>query len=120
MKNSEQIEVRALERGSLVTLDGQFIGGEETDAFRKVLSELAQEHETVVFVNMEGVTYVNSAFIGALISGNADVLRAGGTLVVAGLTSQIDSVFRLTKLHMVLPIYTRLDVAFAELGVSPT
>ncbi len=120
MKRHEQLEVTEVTGGRIIVLHDQFIGGEETDAFRTELVRAAKDKSPVVIVDMDDVPYVNSAFIGALISGNADVKRTGGTVVVARLTAQVDSVFRLTKLHKVVPIYTRLDVAFGDYGVSQT
>jgi anti-anti-sigma factor len=120
MKRHEQLELTELHGGRLLVLHDQFIGGEETDVFRRELVRAAKENVPVVVVDMQDVPFVNSAFIGALISGNADVKRTGGTVVVARLSAQVDSVFRLTKLHNVVPIYTRLDVAFSDFGVSNT
>jgi anti-anti-sigma factor len=118
MKRHEQLDVTELVGGRLIVLHDQFIGGEETDAFRTELLQAARDKSPLVLVDMNDVPFVNSAFIGALLAGNAEVMRNGGALVVARLTAQVDSVFRLTKLHKVLPIYTRLDVALGQHGVS--
>ena len=100
---TEQIVVQTEEEWLVVTLSGQFIGGDETDEMRKVLGSGSVAGKQVI-VDMTLVSFVNSSFLGALLASHASQARKGGQIHIVGLQEQLLQLFRITKLDAVIPI----------------
>jgi anti-sigma B factor antagonist len=114
----EQIDVHEDGSTTVVTLDGQFIGGDETDALRESLHECGTKHAARVIVDFSAVPYVDSSLIGVLLSANASITKRGGVIALVGMNDAVQQVFTLTKMHLVFPLYETVAVAKQTLNVS--
>lgn len=109
----EQLDVSENNRHTVLTLRGQFIGGDETDALRTALAECNKDLGTTVVLDMTNATYVNSSCIGVLLAAHAHASRNQGTIVIAGADDAVLDVFRITKMHLVFRMYPTLQDALA-------
>lgn len=114
----EQIDVHEDGSMSVVTLNGQFIGGDETDVLREALMAHGLKSGAQVIVDFTAVPYVDSSVIGVLLSANASFTKRGGKLVLAGMNDAVQQVFTMTKMHLVFPLYDSVAVAKQALNVS--
>ncbi len=114
----EQIDVRDEGTITIVSLNGQFIGGEETDALRDVFVGLTKRERPYVIVDLADVSYLNSSFISALLAAHAALARRGGVIALAGMNGTIGQIFAVTKLELVFPLFPTVEVAKSSQKVS--
>jgi anti-sigma B factor antagonist len=85
--------------------------------FRQSFEEyLAKGTETVV-IEMEGVSFIDSTGMGALIS-LRKALPAGGELVISGANETVTNLLRLTRLNKVFMIVDDVQSALDKLGAK--
>lgn len=102
----------------IVSLRGQFIGGEETDELRTVLGEVAHTAPKAVLLDMSNVTYLNSTALGVLIAAHASMAKNGGKVALCGLSQSLENIFVITKLSMVFDIYQNREHALSALSTT--
>lgn len=100
----------------IITLRGQFIGGEETDRLRSVLTEVAHSGAKLVVLDLSSVSYLNSTALGVLIAAHSTITRNGGKIVLCGLSQSLENIFVITKLSMVFDIYKDRQSALETLS----
>lgn len=82
-------------------------------ALRELVDRVVAEGRSHVVVDLSGTTFVDSSGLGALIAGLKSTRAAGGDLRVAGATTPVLSVLRLTNLDRVLRPYPAVADALA-------
>lgn len=107
----EQLDVAIIDSVTVIRLQGQFIGGDETDALRDLLTAKGSVRNARVVIDFSGATYVNSAFLGVLLSTNAVVTRHRGTMTLAVVPAAIMEVIGVTKLDLVFPVFDTVEEA---------
>lgn len=106
-----QIKVEEQIGGTIVNLKGQFIGGDETEELKNLVTKLSQEKNNKVIISLEKVTYLNSTALGVLISAHASFAKRGGKILLCGLNKSIENIFMITKLTLVFDITETLEEA---------
>ncbi|MFN8359492.1 MAG: STAS domain-containing protein [Candidatus Kapaibacterium sp.] len=101
---------------SVLQLRGQFIGGDETDELRSILSEAAEHQQSKLIVNLENVSYLNSTALGVLISAHTNFVKRDGKIALCNVSKSIENIFVITKLTLVFSIYATLDEAVQQLS----
>jgi anti-sigma B factor antagonist len=81
---------------------------------KELLADLVAQGTTRIVVDMDGVTFLDSSGLGALIGGLKSARQAGGDLRIARVTPSVLSVFRLTNLDRVLRPRENVEEAFDE------
>jgi len=81
------------------------------DQFKAELHGLINSGNKYIVVNFEQVIYVDSSFLGALVSALKLAMNNGGDIAVVGLTSDIRSLFQLVRLDKVFKIYANTQEA---------
>ena len=107
----EQFDVVNTQGATVISLQGQFIGGDETDALRDVLRQSGSRRKAKVIIDFANVTYVNSAFLGVMLSSNAIVARNLGSIAFAAVPTSIKDVLGVTKLDLVFPLFDTVQAA---------
>lgn len=107
----EQFDVENTQGATVISLKGQFIGGDETDALRDVLRQVGSGRKAVIIMDFASVSYVNSAFLGVLLSSNAIVARNRGSIVLAAVPPSIMDVLSVTKLDLVFRMFDTVQAA---------
>ena len=107
---NDQVSIDDVNGTAVIELSGQFLGGDETDHLKQTLSDMADAGKTVV-LDMHQVTFVNSSFLGSLLSAHTHADRRGADLVLAGIKDSIAHIISLTRMDKVLDIRSSREEA---------
>lgn len=102
--------------GSVTVLDlkGRVrIGGGSLELHRAIKS-LVDEGKTQILLNLAGVTYIDSAGLGELVSSHVTVGNKGGALKLSHLTERIQDLMTITKLLTVFEVHDNESEAVAS------
>jgi anti-sigma B factor antagonist len=89
---------------AVVTPEGQFWGGKETDDLENVFKELAAQGNAKAVLNLEKVDYLNSTALGVLVSAHSNYSKRGGAIKLTNLDKRVKSIFVITKLTLVFDV----------------
>lgn len=117
MAEQQQLEIERGLHVATLRCSGQFIGGDETDALKNVLTQLMEEYKDIV-LDMGRVKYVNSSFLSTLLSVQTAISRRGGQMALAGLNETLLNVLSTTRMDLILRIYDTVDEALAALNTE--
>lgn len=84
-----------------------------TDLKTRLLS-LFEDGKSNMVINLEGVRFVDSSGLGALVSGFKNASARNGNFKLAALQPQVQSMFELTRLHRVFEIFPNSEEAIAS------
>ncbi|MFN0159324.1 MAG: STAS domain-containing protein [Bacteroidota bacterium] len=113
------IKTTTLQSGKIgvIEVKGSLVGGEETDELRNAVADFVEQGNKKLIIDLGKVTYLNSTAIGVLVSAHTTYSRNKGHVKLCGINNNINNIFVITKLMMVLDVVeTRDDAvkAFAE------
>jgi anti-sigma B factor antagonist len=89
---------------AIVTPEGQFWGGKETDELENIFKELATQGNSKAVLNLAKVDYLNSTALGVLVSAHSNYSKRGGSIKLTNLDKRVKSVFLVTKLTLVFDV----------------
>ena len=98
----------------IVDIDGELMGGTETEQFKNVIYNSIEEDIINIVVDLSKATWMNSSGLGMLITGLSTVRSSGGDLRLANLTERIKRPLQITKLDSVFAIYGSVEEAIAS------
>lgn len=101
------IQLNTRQVGDVVIIDavGHIVMGEPATKLRDTIRQLAERgHKRVVF-NLADVHYIDSSGLGELIAAGSTIVTQGGAVKLLNLTERVRTVFHMTKLHTVFPIF---------------
>jgi anti-sigma B factor antagonist len=75
------------------------------------IREQLQDRRTLFVIDCQGLNFINSSGLGALISALKDVRLSGGDLALCGLTPYVDEIFEITGLKRVFRVCKDVDEA---------
>lgn len=87
---------------------GRITLGEETNSLREAIRGLVETGHRKILLNLEGVTDIDSAGIGTLVTAYSSVRSRGGELKLVGVIERTRDVLQIAKL------YTVFDIARSE------
>jgi len=91
---------------------------EEIINMRNTFKKLASDNKTKLAINLKDVEYLSSSTIGALLSGNSIIKKAGGKVVLYNASSYIMDLFNIVKLSQVIPVCKTLEETLVVLNIS--
>ena len=98
---------------TLVEVEGQLIVGNRQEL--KGLIQVALEAgERKILIDCSGTAYIDSSGLGALVTISKKIRESGGELRLAGLNSDLQSLFELTKLDTLFVISPSVADALAS------
>lgn len=89
----------------VLSLNGEFIGGKETDQLQEVLNEEAKAETPRLLIDLGGATYLNSTSLGVLIAAHTNFAKRGGKVGLCNVSKNIENIFVITKLSLVFTIF---------------
>jgi anti-sigma B factor antagonist len=89
---------------TIVDISGRIVLGEESAALRDVVCGLLSKGQKKILFNLGGVTYIDSAGLGHLVSAFTSVRKQGGELKLLHLTNKVHDVMQITRLYTVFDI----------------
>lgn len=90
---------------SVAWLDGRIVLGEETGALRETVKSLIAQGKKNLVLNMNNVTLIDSAGLGALVSAYSSSKSAGASLRLCHLGAKFNELLQLTKLITLFDVY---------------
>ena len=98
----------------LVEVDGQLVVTNRQEFKQAILDAVEQGARTVV-IDFARTGYIDSSGLGALVSLSKRVRDAGGDIRLASLHDELRTLFELTRLDQLFPLYaTRADALAAR------
>jgi len=92
-------------------VDGEILGGPDTDAFEVAVQSALANGGRKVLVNLGGVHWVNSTGLGILIAGFTTMQRGGGALKLVNVSERIAGLLAVTRLSTIFQSFQHEDEA---------
>jgi anti-sigma B factor antagonist len=101
------LEITQREREGVVILDikGRLKAGDDTTRFRDKIEELSQAGTRNLVANLEGVDYIDSTGLGALVMCATSLRKNGGSMKLLNLNRRNIELLVMTKLATVFEIF---------------
>jgi anti-sigma B factor antagonist len=105
---------REVDGVSVVALDGRIVLGEESNALRERVKSLLAQGKTKIVLNMDNVTFIDSAGLGTLVAAHHSAKSHGAAMKLCHLGSKFQEVLQITKLLTVFDVYKNEAEAVAS------
>ncbi len=107
-------KLEKFENYCLMKLDGQFVGGDETDEFFNLaMGALADGCKNLV-MDFKDVLYFSSISIGKLIKLNYEYNLKDSRLILTNVNKTLQDVFKITKVSSILRITLTMEEALEQ------
>ncbi len=103
---------------AIVDLTGRITLGESTGILRDELRSLLAQGNKQIILNMAGVSYVDSAGLGELVSAYTTATNQGGSLKLLHLQGKLHDLMQITKLHTIFPAFDDEKKAVESFGAG--
>ncbi|MEO7888812.1 MAG: STAS domain-containing protein [Vicinamibacterales bacterium] len=100
-----QIEERVVGDVTILDLKGKITLGEGDEALKDKVHSLLNQTRRKILLNLEGVPYIDSAGLGAVVRTYTTVSTQGGSLKLVNLTKRITDLLSITKLLTVFETF---------------
>ncbi|MCI0656489.1 MAG: STAS domain-containing protein [Acidobacteria bacterium] len=98
-------KVRQVGKVAVVDLSGKITIGEGDVVLRDEVNKLLESDNKSILLNLNGVTYMDSAGIGELVACYKRAAEAGAKLKLLNPSGRVSDLLSLTKLQQVFDIY---------------
>lgn len=98
---------------SVAALDGRIVLGEESNALREKVKSLIASGKKKIVLNMDNVTYIDSAGLGTLVATHHSAKCQGAGMHLCHLGSKFQEVLQITKL---LTVFEACDTEAAAVA----
>lgn len=100
-----KITNREVDGVSVLALEGRIVLGEESNALRESVKSLLAKNKKQIVLNMDNVTYIDSAGLGTLVAAHHSARSQDASLRLCNLGSKFQEVLQVTKLLTVFDVY---------------
>lgn len=111
-----KINVREVDGIGVVGLDGRVVLGEESNALREQVKKMLAAGNKKIVLNMDNVTYIDSAGLGTLVASHESARKLGASLKLSNLGSKFQEILQVTKLLTVFDVYPSEAAAIKSFG----
>src|SRR5271163_4966182 len=105
---------REVDGVAVVALDGRIVLGEESNALREKVKSLIAAGKKKIILNMDNITFIDSAGLGTLVAAHHSVKSQGASMRLCHLGSKFQEVLQITKLLTVFEVYNTEAEAVAS------
>lgn len=105
---------REVDGVAVLALDGRIVLGEESNALREKVKAVVAEGKKKIVLNMDNVTFIDSAGLGTLVASHHSAKAQGAALKLCHLGSKFQEVLQITKLLTVFDVYNTEAEAVAS------
>jgi anti-sigma B factor antagonist len=95
---------REVDGVTVIALDGRIVLGEESNALREKVKRLLAEGKKRIVLNVNNITFIDSAGLGTLVASHHTAKKEGASLRLCHLDNKFQQVLQITKLLTVLYI----------------
>jgi len=103
-----RIEAQAMAYGTVVSVSGR-LDAATTPEFEQRCAQLLADGVAVVVLDFQGLQYISSAGLRAVLSLARELQQRAGRLALCDLRGMVEEVITVTGLQEVLTIYASLD-----------
>jgi anti-sigma B factor antagonist len=114
-----KMTTREVDGVTVVALDGRIVLGEESNALREKVKSLVAEGKKKIVLNMENVSFIDSAGLGTLVAAHHSAKGQGASLRLCHLGAKFSEVLQITKLMTIFEVYNTEAEAVASFTTSP-
>ena len=100
----------------ILDLNGRVTLGEGCEELSQLLSELIAKGQKKILLNLAGVSFVDSAGIGALTKGFVAGKRNGASIKLLNLTVKIRDLLQITNLYTIFEVFSDERAALNSFG----
>jgi len=100
-----KMTAREVDGVSVIGLAGRVVLGEESNALREAVKALLAAGKKKIVLNMDNVTYIDSAGLGTLVASHHSARTQGASLKLSNLGSKFQEILQVTKLLTVFDVY---------------
>ncbi len=111
-----KMTTREVDGVTVVALDGRIVLGEESNALREKVKGLLGEGRKKIVLNMDNITFIDSAGLGTLVAAHHSARSQGAGLRLCHLGTKFQEVLQITKLLTVFEVYNTEEDAVASLS----
>ena len=97
----------------VVELEGELMGGAETDKFKELIYEAIKNEKNKVVVDMDRVNWMNSSGLGMLMSALTSLRSSGGDLKLANVSESVHRPIKITRLDSVFEDFDTVEEAIS-------
>src|ERR1700731_542722 len=90
---------------AVVAMEGRIVPGEESNALREKVKSMLAAGQKKIILNMDNVTYIDSAGLGALVAAHHSARTQGASLKLTNLGTKFKEILQVTKLLTVFDVY---------------
>jgi len=105
---------REVDGVTVVALDGRIVLGEESNALREKIKSMVAEGKKKIVLNMDGVTFIDSAGLGTLVAAHHSAKAQGASLRLCHLGTKFQEVLQITTLMTIFDVYNTEAEAVAS------
>ena len=106
-----RIVERVVDGVTILDLTGRLVLDQGDSAFRDCIADLLARGHSHFIINLQNVTYIDSAGVGIMVAKMLSVRRAGGDMKLLHLTPRSNRVMTITKLLTVFEAFDDEDEA---------
>ena len=99
---------------TVVEIEGRIVLGEESNSFREKVKNLLAAGKKKIVLNLQNVSYIDSAGLGTLVATFHSARSQGATLKLANLGAKFKEVLQVTKLMTVFDTYDNEAMAVSS------
>lgn len=89
----------------IMSLKEERLDAHNSGDLKAILLDMFQKGHKNILIDLKDVRFIDSSGLGALVSGFKNAISNQGGLKLAGLQTQVKSMFELTRLHRVFEIF---------------
>jgi anti-sigma B factor antagonist len=94
-------------------LEGELMGGAETEQFRGLVDDAIKNEKNKVIVDMKKVNWMNSSGLGMLMSALTSLRSSGGDLKLANVSESVRRPIQITRLDSVFEEFDTIEEAMS-------
>lgn len=87
--------------------------------FKARMADLLRQGHSKVVINLEGVNFMDSSGLTAIVSTLKTIGQQGGQMAVCGVSDNLQTLFRLTRLDRVFRVFASEQEAYGALTTGP-
>ncbi len=96
---------REVDGVTVIAMDGRIVLGEESNALREKVKSLVAEGKKKIVLNMNNITFIDSAGLGTLVAAHHSAKSQGAALKLCHLGTKFQEVLQITKLMTIFDVY---------------
>ncbi len=110
------INNREVDGVAVMGLEGRIVLGEESNALREQVKSMLAAGKKKLILNMNHVTYIDSAGLGALVAAHHSAYSQGAALKLSSLGAKFHELLQVTRLLTVFDVYDSEAAAVHSFG----